>query len=382
MGILIKNNARSVLAADISASATSLTVADASAFPVIGVGTGDSFYLTIVQGDTIEIVKVTAISGSTLTVERAQDGTSASSFSSGDAIELRMNKAALDGRYVTSDTDGNGSHTYNIGTGATTSGVTSTINIGTSSSSGSTTAITLGSTNSTMTRSITANGPITFTGGTSKFTHFGNNTVVIATTNATSTATLEIRGWGGQAGTSNIQANGRLYIGQSATFGGGVQYIGDGTPSVSANLGGVSSQDNVLFYRRNSGTDYWTARYAYTSNDWLFRGNITAYASDERLKTNITPITNPLEKIVQLRGVEFDWRDNVEEKGFMPSMQHETGVIAQEVQAVIPDAAVPAPFDPEYLTVKHEKIIPLLIESVKELKAQIDLLENKLEGIG
>jgi hypothetical protein len=103
MGILIKNNARSELSADITASATSLTVADASAFPGIGVGTGDSFYLTIVEGDTIEIVKVTATSGSTLTVVRAQDGTSASSFSSGDAIELRMNKAALDARYAKLD---------------------------------------------------------------------------------------------------------------------------------------------------------------------------------------------------------------------------------------------------------------------------------------
>lgn len=103
MGILIKNNARSVLAADITEAATSLTVAASTAFPVIGVGTGDSFYLTIVQGDTIEIVKVTATSGATLTVVRAQDGTSASSFSSGDAIELRMNKAALDARYAKLD---------------------------------------------------------------------------------------------------------------------------------------------------------------------------------------------------------------------------------------------------------------------------------------
>ncbi len=110
MGILIKNNARSVLAADITETATSLTVAVSTAFPLIGVGTGDSFYLTIVQGDTIEIVKVTATSGSTLTVVRAQDGTSASSFSSGDTIELRMNKAALDARYA--KLDGIGKFTF------------------------------------------------------------------------------------------------------------------------------------------------------------------------------------------------------------------------------------------------------------------------------
>ena len=104
-------------------------------------------------------------------------------------------------------------------------------------------------------------------------------------------------------------------------------------------------------------------------------GNVTAYASDVRLKTNIKRIESALQKVQLLRGVEFDWRDDVEEKGFNPSMSHETGVIAQEVQEVIPDAVVPAPFDENYLTVQHEKIIPLLIEAVKEQQEQIEELK-------
>ena len=76
-----------------------------------------------------------------------------------------------------------------------------------------------------------------------------------------------------------------------------------------------------------------------------------------------------------LRGVTFDWKDECVDLGFIPSTKHETGVIAQEVQAVIPDAVSPAPFDSNYLTVDKEKIIPVLIEAIKELKAEVDELK-------
>ena len=117
-------------------------------------------------------------------------------------------------------------------------------------------------------------------------------------------------------------------------------------------------------------------------------GNITAYASDRRLKTNIKPISNPIDKVMRIRGVEFDWVNNIEEIGFKPLNMHETGVIAQEIQAVIPDAVMLAPFnnnattisgvDNEYLTVDKEKIIPLLIEAIKEQQTMINILNDKI----
>ena len=112
------------------------------------------------------------------------------------------------------------------------------------------------------------------------------------------------------------------------------------------------------------------------NGDLRATGSLTQNASDERLKENITLISNALDKVEQLRGVTFDWNDNVEEKGFRPTTKHETGVIAQDVQKVIPDAVVPAPFDEDYLTVKPEKIIPLLIEAIKELKAEVEELKG------
>ena len=113
-----------------------------------------------------------------------------------------------------------------------------------------------------------------------------------------------------------------------------------------------------------------------STGDGLFSGNVTAYASDERLKENIKPIPNALEKVCNLNGVTFDWKDDCEEKGFSPSMKHETGVIAQNVATQIPDAISPAPFNSEYLTVDKEKIIPVLIEAIKELKAEIETLKK------
>jgi len=111
------------------------------------------------------------------------------------------------------------------------------------------------------------------------------------------------------------------------------------------------------------------------------KGNVTAYASDERLKENIERIPDALKKLSKLNGVTFDWKKNCEDLGFSPSMRHETGFIAQNVREVIPDAVVPAPFDNEYLTVHKEKIIALLVEALKEEKFERESLEIRLDKI-
>ena len=118
-----------------------------------------------------------------------------------------------------------------------------------------------------------------------------------------------------------------------------------------------------------------------------FTGNVTAYASDRRLKTNITTIENALDKVTRIRGVEFDWVDDItSEYDFHPEQMHETGVIAQEIAEVIPDSVTTAPMngnytaksgiDHNFLTVDKQKIVPLLIEAIKELKAEIDTLKG------
>ena len=109
MAVVFKNNANTVLTADISSSATSISVQAGNVFPSLSAG---EYFLCTIDDDTNnEIVKVTAISGNTLTVVRAQEGTTARAFSTSNTIEARLTAGImnvfpqLDGGTLTADTD-------------------------------------------------------------------------------------------------------------------------------------------------------------------------------------------------------------------------------------------------------------------------------------
>tara|TARA_Y100000114_G_C11702094_1_gene298953 strand:- start:432 stop:875 length:444 start_codon:yes stop_codon:yes gene_type:complete len=94
MSIKLANLAQSTISSSISDSDTSLSVSNASSFPTI---TGSEFFFaTLGTGVSSEIVKVTQASGTTFTVLRGQDGTTASAHNSGTDIGLRINKAVLE----------------------------------------------------------------------------------------------------------------------------------------------------------------------------------------------------------------------------------------------------------------------------------------------
>ena len=102
-------------------------------------------------------------------------------------------------------------------------------------------------------------------------------------------------------------------------------------------------------------------------------GDVVAfYSSDKRLKDNIIRIENPLEKIKKIGGYEFDWNDK--QKTYEG---HDIGVIAQEIQEILPEVVTER--DNGYLAVKYEKVIPLLIESIKELKQEVDEIKQKCD---
>jgi hypothetical protein len=108
-------------------------------------------------------------------------------------------------------------------------------------------------------------------------------------------------------------------------------------------------------------------------------GNITAYySSDQRLKENVIPIDNALAKVMEIRGVNFDWtddylKDQPEDEYF--TRKHDVGVIAQEIEKVLPEAV--ATRSDGIKAVRYEKIVPLLIEAIKELKQEVELLKSK-----
>jgi hypothetical protein len=89
--------------------------------------------------------------------------------------------------------------------------------------------------------------------------------------------------------------------------------------------------------------------------------------SDIRLKDNIIPIESSLDKVKKLQGIEFDW---VKKEGVHGNEGHDVGVIAQQVEEVLPEVVTTR--DSGYKAVKYEKIVPLLIEAIKELSEKLD----------
>lgn len=104
------------------------------------------------------------------------------------------------------------------------------------------------------------------------------------------------------------------------------------------------------------------------------RQNVTAYfSSDKRLKENIVPIQNPLDKILQLSGNTFKWTaEHYATQDQTMVKENDVGVIAQEVQSVLPEAVHER--DNGTLAVDYQKIVPLLIECIKAQQLQINEL--------
>ena len=130
--------------------------------------------------------------------------------------------------------------------------------------------------------------------------------------------------------------------------------------------GGLTTTSDVQFDSLGVG-----AAATGTTGDIVATGDITAYySSDERLKDNITPLSNAIDKINQIGGYEFDWNSHSSHNG------HDIGVIAQEIEKVLPEVVTKR--DNGYKAVRYDKIVALLISAIKEQQLQIDELKSKL----
>jgi hypothetical protein len=98
---------------------------------------------------------------------------------------------------------------------------------------------------------------------------------------------------------------------------------------------------------------------------------ITAYFSDSRLKNFSGKIENALNKVLQLNGYYFTENEVAKSLGFTND-ERQVGVSAQEVFAILPEVVAAAPIDSQYMAVRYEKLVPLLIEAIKELKTELD----------
>jgi len=118
-----------------------------------------------------------------------------------------------------------------------------------------------------------------------------------------------------------------------------------------------------------------------------FDNDVVAYSStvsDKRLKENITTIDNALDKVMALRGVEYDWTAT-SRKG-----THDIGLVAQEVEEVLPELVTEHELctgefggegnEKTFKTVNYDKMVGVLIEAIKEQQEQINELKEKLNG--
>tara|TARA_R110000824_G_scaffold203704_1_gene388233 strand:- start:2659 stop:5385 length:2727 start_codon:yes stop_codon:yes gene_type:complete len=102
-------------------------------------------------------------------------------------------------------------------------------------------------------------------------------------------------------------------------------------------------------------------------------GDVIAFgSSDRRLKDNITPIENPLEKMDKIGGYTFVWNDNQS-----TYTGKDVGVVAQEIEEILPELVTTR--GTGYKAVKYEKIVPLLIESIKELQKKVQKIEENCD---
>jgi len=142
-----------------------------------------------------------------------------------------------------------------------------------------------------------------------------------------------------------------------------------GTATTATTANGLNTSNNYQVNSFGVGTAA-----SGTAGEIRATNDITAfYSSDERLKENISPISNALEKLSQISGNTFDWKS-----GFGEIHSHsgtDVGVIAQEVEKVLPQVVTTR--ENGYKAVQYEKIIALLIEAVKELQEEVNQLKGK-----
>lgn len=277
-----------------------------------------------------------------------------------DAQKIYFIEDATTGGQTITITQGAGSH--NLTTGGT--------QIIYADGNGTVDEIVVG-TSFTVTNTGTGYGTLSFSNGVLDFAKVTNANIASALTGGTD---IEVTTDGtinftGSAGTVN---NSTITVGTGNGISGGFSFTTNSANAVTGSLtvsaGNGLSQTTTGLQMSGSYTGSFSATQ-----------NITAYASDERLKDFHGTIPDALERISRINGYYYTLNKTAMDLGF-DNLGMEAGVSAQEIEAVLPEVVKPAPINKEkgtdYKTVQYERIVALLIEAVKELKNEIEELKN------
>ena len=344
----------------VGASATSLTLGNATA-AILTVNPG-----TVVGANTTQAVfntvatTVNAFGAATAVTIGASTGTT--TIATPTVTLSNATALALNGAAPAITTTSTSASVFNA--------TVTTLTIG-----GAATSTTIGSSTSA---TLTLN-PGTIVGANTTQTLF--NTVA-TTVNAFGAATTTALGYSSTASSTMNFANGATATGNTNTIN-----IGNaGATGSTTNLAIGSTAGGTLTLNSPTATGSATKLQIYslgvntagssTAGEIRATGDITSAYSDDRLKTRKGNIENALEKVLSLDGFYYEANEVAQALGYEAKPQ--VGLSAQQVQAVLPEIVVPAPIDEQYLTVNYERIIPLLVEAIKEQQKQIEELKAKL----
>ena len=196
------------------------------------------------------------------------------------------------------------------------------------------------------------------------------------------------------------QGTGRLYVGQSTVFGGGIEYNGDNVPASTG-----AGADMIALYRVDSAAYSWTARNFYNSNQWEFRTAINN--SDDRVKENEAYIRGATDTLMKIKPQMYDKKPSIESTDTKEWLC-ESGLIAQELYYDVPElrhlVKIPRDardidtnvsitsddptVDPDYSAwgkdtsaVNYIGLIPYLIKSVQEITTELPRHKTPVSNI-
>ena len=203
-----------------------------------------------------------------------------------------------------------------------------------------------------VTGTATFTGDLSSGGGT-----FGNVRVGVTGDNEidTSSGNLTIDSTGGTTTIDdNVSVSGTLNVSSTGTFGGAISVGGNVTASGVLDINGT-------------GTNSLSGPLDVSGTIRAIGADIIAFASsDENLKDNITPIPNALSKVISISGNTFNWNEKSDYEG-----KSDTGVVAQEIEKLGLPGVVETRAD-GFKAVRYDRLVPVLIEAIKELSAKVD----------
>jgi hypothetical protein len=341
-------------------TAHAYTSAGSSGQVVTSAGAGAPTFTTATNANTASAIVQRDASGNfsagTITAALSGNATTASSLSNALTLGAFLTGTSYNGSSaVTAAVDATSANTASKVVARDASGNFSagTITAALSGNATTATSATTATTATQVSNSLTLATSGTGLSGSASFNGASAQTFTVTSnaTNANTVSTIVARDASGNfsAGTITASLTGNA-SGSAATF--------------------TSTSQNSQFNSIGVGTAAST-----TAGEIRATNSVTAHYSDDRLKTKLGNIEGALAKVKTLSGFYYEANETAQALGYKP--KREVGVSAQSVQAVLPEVVVPAPIDEQYLTVQYEKLVPLLIEAIKELEAKVAALEAK-----